>query len=100
MRKTLIGVLVLGVAGALAIENAGPQRERDCMTFLGYHNTIPERTFTFEDDDGKKYGIIGHPNILTKDSLRGGERYRPIVTDPLVGDDRLISTTPCEEAKK
>ena len=96
MKKRLLGVLAtVVVAGALAIENAGPTRKRNCMTFLGYSNTVPERTYTFEDN-GELYGVRGHPNILTKDSLRVRERYIPTVTDPLIGDDILLSTTPCE----
>lgn len=96
MRKTLLIPLAI-IGGAMAIENAGPTREKDCMTFSKFSNISDGwRTYTFEKDGGELYGLIGDPYILTRDSLKKEERYRPTVTDPLIGDDRLISATPCE----
>ncbi len=99
MRKTLIGALILGVGGVLAMENLGTTTKMECMTFVAPHTNYPnpEITYTFREDNGKLYGVGGHPDILA--SLEEGERYRPTVTDPTLGDDRLLSATPCEETE-
>ena len=96
-KKTLAGIV--GVGALMTGFAFGKTYETSCRTFRGFSNISDgERVYKFGGED--PVFIFGDAYILERDSLKINESYIPKIRNPILGQDRLVSATPCEDSSQ
>ena len=102
MKKTL-GILAVGIAGTITLNNIGRNYETGCETYQGFSvSSDADLSFIFDPQPASerqtlspKYGLGGNSNF--RKDLEIGKSYKITIKDPIIGGDKLVSATPCEE---